>query len=302
LIIIIGNSYFGPKVAHAINNLNLEKAIYLNTSELIYHKLKFLLLAPFSSVIYSISASIKLGGALKVALFFKKQLVQHFIGSDVTDAIADFKSNKHSSRLMESSRYFTEIDWVSREVEFNLPLTTEIVGLPIITESYFQVSHVNRKSENLTILCYIGRGKEQFYGIEKLIEVSRIARNVDFIVIGSICSEYHNCSPPNIRYLGWVDSPQELMMASDIYLRFTEHDGLPFSVIEALACSKFVIYNHVLPECNYAQTVEEVIEEIALLKLRIDNGQVNKCGRKYSISEYSTVPSSKKIYKKLRDI
>lgn len=271
MIIILGNSYFALKIKCALQDVSDERVIYLNTSESILDKVMYILLIPFARVVYTVSGSVVLGGALWLALVFKTKIYQHFIGSDVTKAISDYAANNESKSLIKASRYLVEVSWIKDEVEQNLPIKTDIVKLPVLNDKYVAVKAESKKKNfKKKVLCYVGEGKEEFYGINTIIDVSSKMLHMDFVIIGSSCSSYKDRFKNNVVFLGWVELVEDLMSRCDVYLRVTAHDGLPFTVIEALSNSMYVIYNRPFPSCSLAETSDEIVKELTMLDREIE--------------------------------
>jgi hypothetical protein len=69
---------------------------------------------------------------------------------------------------------------------------------------------------------------------------------------------------PNVKYLGWLADEQMKQLAEEtpVYVRFTEHDGMPSSIVEALANGSEVIWNHKFSYCHYALSAEDAIREL----------------------------------------
>ena len=301
MIIILGNSYFGPKLAKSLSSLNKEKIIYCNTNSSRFEQFRYMCYLPFSRAIYSISGSIKCGNALNLALIFNKKIYQHFIGSDVTEAIDDYRKNKHSEQLILASKFFSEVEWIKDEIENNLPIESEVLELPILIESKENSTPIRKHNMTgpLKILTYIGKDKEKFYGINEILEAASIRNDVIFTIVGSSCEKYELDSYSNVNCLGWVDDLKEIMFSHDIYLRFTLHDGLPFSVVEALSLGKFVIYNNNMPHCFVVKDINEILDAISNAELLVRNNYFNIDGREFVFGKYTEKKTINKIYARL---
>ncbi|WP_315981189.1 glycosyltransferase [Aliamphritea spongicola] len=151
----------------------------------------------------------------------------------------------------------------------------------------FKKPESKKKNLHRKVLCYVGEGKEEFYGINEILEVSNKLPHFEFVIIGSTCSDYKDSFNDNVTCLGWVESVKELMEKCGIYLRITEHDGLPFSVIEALSNSMYVVYNRPFPHCRLAKSSDEIVKELTILDDRIEVVGENSMGRDF-VSERFT--------------
>jgi len=62
----------------------------------------------------------------------------------------------------------------------------------------------------------------------------------------------------NVKFLGWQNNIEKWIKASYIHLRLTEHDGLPRTILEALAFGRQVIFTQKFPFCNYIRDYSEL--------------------------------------------
>jgi len=279
-IALIGNSYFGPKLAKQLSNFDRKNSyLFYNTNAKTIDKIKFVLHLPFIDVVYSISATINGGGALKVALKFNKKIVQHFIGSDVLSAKKDFKINNINKKLIEKSNYLCEVRWIQYELK-DIKIDSQIV--PYIAYETFN----NPKNiENFSVLTYLAKDKEKFYGVDDFIRLANDFKEIEFKIAG--IDRYKNL-PKNIKCLGWTDLKKELQNSA-IYIRNAKHDGLAFSVIEALAEGRFVARNYKFPFCEYFNNYSELKNIIQKKFLQYNRNALglNHAGIKYIKEEYS---------------
>jgi glycosyltransferase involved in cell wall biosynthesis len=123
------------------------------------------------------------------------------------------------------------------------------------------------------ILTYLPEPRREFYGRDFVYEVARGLPNMRFLAVGA--GEQDAGAPPNVRYLGWRGSLNDLYDQSFAILRVPEHDGMSLVVLEALARGKFVIWKYPLPGVN---TVSNPEEALACLRALWD-GQQREPGR-----------------------
>lgn len=296
MIILIGNEYFSAKISKSFRTMTTEKILCLDTQNRGLDKVLFLLLLPFARLLYSISGSVTKGGALRYAMLWKKKIYQHFIGSDVTRAIADYKRGVYSQSLMDKSSYMAEVDWIASELFVSIGIKAEVVPLPIVSKTLPSV-----KKPNFVVACYVGEGREEFYGINEILNAALALPSVSFIIAGSSGDRFKECSTENVQFLGWVDDFSTLLNDCAIYLRVTEHDGLPFSVIEALSYERWVLYNRVFPYCELVQSSEDIISTITTYYAEYTAGRcINDGARNFVSSLYTDDIASSNILSKFR--
>lgn len=267
-IAIIGNSHFGSILTKQLSDFDKANSYkFYNTNEKKIDKIKFVLDMFKINVVYSVSASIVSGGALNLALRFNKKIVQHFIGSDVLTAINNYKSSNIDKELIEKSEYLCEVDWIKEELK-EIEISAKIVSIAI-----YNKENIRRLiPSKFTVLTYMSKGKEEYYGINTLLELSKELPNVEFRVAG--IEDYYKPLPNNIKLLGWISMDREFEN-SVCYLRNAKHDGLAFSVLEALSCGKKVFYNYHFPHTIYFRDSDDLVEKISEQKKLFDNNQLH---------------------------
>jgi hypothetical protein len=111
------------------------------------------------------------------------------------------------------------------------------------------------------VLIYLPATRKEFYGYPLVQATVEKFRALEFIVVGDDSHSLANW--PNVKSLGWVEDMEAIWPNVGLLLRFTEHDGMPRMVLEALARRKYVLHNHPVPGCWLAQTEGEVISALA---------------------------------------
>jgi len=270
-VAIIGNSYFGLLLTKQLSEFDKTNSYrFYNTNEKKIDKIKFVLDIFKIDVVYSVSATISGGGALDFALKFNKKIVQHFIGSDVLSAMDDYKHRNINKQLLEKSQYLCEVDWIEEELK-EIEINAKVTSIAI-----YDKKNINGSlPEKFTLLTYMGKGKEEYYGIDTLIFLSQKFPDIEFKVAG--IDSYSKPLPNNIKLLGWVDMDREFE-ESVCYLRNAKHDGLAFSILEALGHGKQVFYNYHFPHTLYFNNRDDLVEKISEQKKLFDSGklEVNK--------------------------
>ncbi|WP_457641500.1 hypothetical protein [Persephonella sp.] len=248
-VAIIGNSYFGCKLASQLaefDRSNIYK--FYNTSGKLSDKILFTRDIYKIDIVYSIGASVKGGGALKLALLTNKRIVQHFIGSDVLQAQESVRLNSINKTLIRKSKFLCEVDWIKKELA-DINIDAEVKPIMVYEKKFLP-----KDFNDFSVLTYIGKGKEDFYGIKDFIKLALDFPHIKFKIAG--IESYKNL-PTNIKCLGWIDMITELQN-STVFIRNTKHDGLAFSVIEALGLGRIVFRNYRFPFVEYFSTYEEL--------------------------------------------
>lgn len=256
-ILIIGLPYFTKKLVKSLSDFdkhNIYMALDTYSSKI--DKVKYLINIVNTDIIYSIGGSICNSKAIDIALFLGKKVIMHWVGTDVTKAINTFRNNVFQQDFINKVVHFCEVSWIYEELQ-EIGIVACIV--PFVTLDN-KIAEQKDLPDNFSILSYVGRNREEFYGINNLIKLANDFPNIEIKVVG--ISEYNKPYPANFKLLGWVDDMDSQYQECVLYLRLPEHDGLAFSVIEALANGRYVGYSH-----NYDQTF--YIEDYSTLKSRV---------------------------------
>jgi glycosyltransferase involved in cell wall biosynthesis len=294
MVVIIGNPYFSEKLAAGLNKYNSRKKyIFLQTEGSYWGKLKFVASLLFADVVYLVGGDIYSSKLIDISLWARKNVIMHWIGSDVLTAVKKFHGSKINSKYIKMVRHFSEIEWIYEELK-SIGIESEIVKIAAI-------EHVEEEKipELFSVLTYIGKGREVFYGIESIIMLAYDFPNIKFVVAGISNYASHADLPANIIFIGWVDDMTIHYKNSSIYLRLVEHDGLAFSVLEALSMGRYVGYTQKLPATKYVKTYDDLKEFLIDAHLKYVKGilQPNKAGCDFVRDNYS----AKRVFSTLAD-
>lgn len=257
LVLIIGLPYFASKVKQSLKEIDSGTTyIALNTYYNFFDKIKYLLYLPFATTVYSINGTIEKSRTLSLALGLKKRVVMHWVGSDVIRAKQIYVKNSnyysHKSRIV----HLTDTQWFTKELnDINISATF----LPIFTVSKTEMQTIPFP-EKFNVLLYIPQDKQEFYGIHRLDNVARQLPEITFMVAGTYKANIP--LPENVRLLGWVDNMHDYIQQSVVCMRFPQHDGLSFFVLESLLLERYVIYNQPLQHTYYVKSDEEIVSKI----------------------------------------
>lgn len=165
--------------------------------------------------------------------------INHYIGSDVLHV------TQGSKKALKKALSIYKYSWKTLADSENL--IDELGGAGIDKVGLLQIffydnSHTDMdhgKVDQRTALTYIPEGKENFYGLDFIVEAAKKFPDIKFYVSAN-SGKYENM-PSNIVFLGWVNNLDKYLEESFIYIRNTKHDGLPTSVMEALLRGKHVL-------------------------------------------------------------
>lgn len=285
-VLVISSDYFCYKIKKFhLSNIDLN-TITESTFKSIGIFGKFLLLKRYDIVHFffvknsstTVSLS-KLAGA---------KIINHYIGTDVYNLMN--ASSKTKKKSVSNSKK------ISKNLAVSEHLVEELRTLGITNVEYFPIFFSDpiafydseaqfRKNK---ILTYIPEGREEFYGLSFILEIADKFPEVEIIIAGH--SGKNGDYPSNITFLGWTDNFLHYLMQCSIFIRKTEHDGLPNTVLEALMLNKYVLYNH-----NFPHTLDTTVENLNRL---LNKDIPNNDARNFVIEHFN----NQKIIKSLNQL
>ncbi|GLI36674.1 hypothetical protein KI811_13995 [Geobacter hydrogenophilus] len=283
-VIITGLPFFANKIANGLSKFNHQDHYkFVNIDGSLVDKFNYIANLVKADLLYIIGGDNKFGFTLFFAFLLRKRIVMHWVGTDVLVARENFQAGKSSQFLVKYSRHLCEAGWIQQELrEIGIDAkVAQIACIELAPES--ELSFPNEFS----ILTYIGRGREDFYGMKKIIEIARTFPDIAIRVIGIDSYWSEEELPANIQLVGWVDDTREEFLRCVVYLRLTEHDGLSFSVLEALSFGRYVGYSY---EVEGVRQVTDHASLVNFIKEHLNNFRrgalaINELGRN-AIQQY----------------
>lgn len=262
-ILILGLPYFAAKLAGnlaAVDRGNRYVAVdtgrgWRGQLACLWHMLS-------ARTVYLIGGSTERGGALKLAMLLNKYIVMHWVGTDVLNARAACRAGTADAALLRASRHLCEVDWLRGEL-LEVGIDAEIVQIACFEEGATVAPPLPAQ---FSMLSYMGKGRERFYGMDRLIDLAKKFPDIPLRIAG--IAEYGAALPPNIHLLGWVGDMAREYRDCVLYLRLPEHDGLAFSLLEALAAGRYVGYTCAYPHTTTVATQEDLYRLVADLRAR----------------------------------
>lgn len=226
---------------------------------------------------YFIGGTIKPNGYVDLFRRLNKKVIMHWVGTDVLTAKKDLKTDNYCQNYIWGIYHFCEVSWIQEELK-EIGITAEIV--PFATIEGKIGKDVNLPSK-FSILTYIPENRPEFYGME---EVIRLALDFPDIAINvTAMRAYPKALPGNIRLLGWVEDLAKELANCVLYLRMTEHDGLSFLVLEALANGRYVCYSCPLEHTFHVKDYSTLKRIVANFYEEFQQGLIkpNEAGREF---------------------
>lgn len=258
-IIFSGDQYFSQNLTTLFSKIDKKnKYLYLNIKTDIFNRVKFYLHLLTTDVLFVNYVDAHYMKSVNFALFLKKKVVLSWIGTDVMDAVPRIEQGLFNKNYIEKTFHTTNSTWLQEELN-DINIKAKYLTI-FIYEDKLRVIDIPNK---FSVLTYISKGRESFYGIDTIIKLANELNHIEFNIAG--ISSYPNL-PSNINPLGWVDMDKELEKCT-VFIRYPHHDGESHSVLEALSYGKVVCYNRDYPFVNYTpnyNTLKQGIEDTLL--------------------------------------
>ena len=169
-----------------------------------------------------------------------------------------------------------------------------------------------KKENKKIVITYVGRFKKR-KGSEILFNIIKYfdkRMDLEFKICGCTNEEFYKkfkCKFKNVNCLGFIDNVEDILKETDIFILPSFHEGLSYSLMEAMSYGIFCIANNIpginsliihnfsgiLVNQNNAQRYIDIIEEISVKRDLLDKFKSNakeiikKFDRKIFLREYS---------------
>lgn len=249
-VLINGLPYFGKKIANELNEFDSDNSyVFLDTYYSKWDKIRFRLLLPFCGAVISFNGVSDRSGSLDLVLKKKKKLLMQWHGTDVQLAVERFQKGELYADYIRYAKHFFSAPWFGRELK---GIVDKGIYAPF---SYVDQIGNDTRYDELSVLSYVAKGRESYYGWEEIKKAAVAYPEVVFMIVGS---DGEGLSyPENVRFEGWVSEDRMfyLYRHSPVFIRLCEHDGKAFSVSQAIAAGAEVIWNYPVTEEEGLTTV-----------------------------------------------
>ncbi len=249
------------------------------------NRLKFWWSLLQTDLVYQIGGDLRPNRLYQRIFKLKKKLVMHWVGSDILEMQQwQAKRNSFVPELLSQVEHWTEVDWTATELAA-LGIKPKVIPL---TPTVFP-DEIRELPKEFVVLTYLPTGKEEFYGIKQIIKLATAFPQVIFLAAAASSNRQSEIVwPDNIIPLGWVDRMTDLYSQVVLLIRLTEHDGLSFMVLEALAQGRHVFWSYPLNGVTQITDEEILFENFGKLYQAFLDKQLtaNKIGREAVMELY----------------
>lgn len=290
LVLVIGNVFFGRQMIQAIAaRSNSFRFIAIDTKKKL-DVIRYLYHLPRADLVFSVSATLQGGRALKAAVLCQKPVLQEFIGCDTTQAVKDKAAGKVDWKLLRLSTFFAGAPWLSDELasaNIKAEFASDFVrGIP---------DHPTPLPTRFSVLTYVGAYDEELYGMDWIVACAEALPEISFRVAGISASRF--AVPENITFLGWTEKMESEIRNCTVFLRLTRHDGMGHTVLEALGLGRWVIRTNEMPGTFHVTNELTVIELLRDLADKFNRGELkeNHEGHQYVQTHFNRDKVTEKL-------
>ena len=229
-------------------------------------------------------------------------IINHWVGSDVVREMEKQQQQQGINRMriffqeciyrrkMKTGGliHLAEAPWLADELS---KININALYLPITTIDVNKLGTGNvQQVKDIDFLCYVPFKRFNFYGGDKIIKIAERWQNYSFFLMCSdlneIPSDLVEKMPKNVTISPRVEREKilEFYQRSKFFIRYTLHDGISISVLEALYYRLQVLWTYDFPCTQKIETQEKLSDSIPYL---IKNWQPNEKGNAYVIENFS---------------
>jgi hypothetical protein len=229
-------------------------------------------------------------------------IINHWIGTDVMGEIE--RNRQHGiHRIQNSIQDFiyywkwkngglinlAAAPWLIDELS---KLHINATFLPITTIDLDQLEPADiHLKKDIDFLTYVPFRSFDFYGGDKIVKLAQRWQKYQFLLVipdlGEIPLDFIEKMPKNIILSPKVTRSEmfEFYKRSKFFIRYTQHDAISLSVLEALYFNLHVLWTYDFPFTEKIETEEKFSDSIPDL---VQNWQPNEDGHTFIIENYST--------------
>jgi hypothetical protein len=198
--------------------------------------------------------------------------------------------------------HWTEVPWTAEELA-RIGVDARVVPLA----SPLAPNQLAPLPARFTVMTYLPEQRWEFYGGPNVLRLAREMPDVQFVVLASSPdSEWcrRESAPANMAMLGFRDDVSRLYDETTVLVRMTQHDGLSFMVLEALAHGRHVVWSYPLGPLVATRSYGELHAEIMRLRTLHQEGrlEINREGAAWVRQEYAPAVVAAGIREEISDV
>jgi hypothetical protein len=209
-------------------------------------------------------------------------------------------------KIKESRRgvvHFAAAEWLISELH-QTGINAEYLPISSIDTSQPITEKASTERE-YDFLSYIPSNRAEFYGEDKILSIAKKLTTKKFIIIRPDIVEKEKIANisqyKNVTYLPRKPFKEmnELYLNSKCFLRFTKHDGLSLSVLEALYYKEQVFWSYPYPNVHHISETKDIIKKMDSI---VSDWKPNIDGHKFVKENFNLQKVKANFQKKLEEI
>jgi hypothetical protein len=214
-------------------------------------------------------------------LFFKLanvKIINHFIGTDLYRII----KKRRFTRLKIVS-WITDILCVSSLLRDELKEFGIRARVLHFTNLELKLQKINYPTDKKAIV-YLPESRKKFYNYESVISLAKSFPEIEFILFPFLLTD--EILPENVSTEAHIEREDmfEFLSNCRVFIRFTIHDGLPNTLLEALSIGRWCIWSFDFKNTAKAANLDELLSQFNTL---IKNETYNSDAVEFIQANYS---------------
>ena len=256
-VLVIGLPFFGTRVAESLNSVGYEARYQPHPGKIPGAWPRSGVEILQADVIYAIGSSIRVNSPLDVISRAGKHMLVHWVGTDVSVAVNDWREGQVSERVLKHSIHRADASWLLDELAvMGISARERLLPIPVA------IGSPQPMPADFQVLVYLPAKPQEDYDVEATLEVMRLLPEVRFAIVGGYI-------PPepmaNVEILGFTQDMPGIYARSSALLRLMKHDGMSHSVIEAASFGRYVLWSYPLDGVTHVASAAEAVAELRRL-------------------------------------
>ena len=280
-VLVIGLPFFGTRVAESLNSVGYEARYQPHPGKIASHWPRSGVEILQADVIYAIGSSIRMNSPLDLISRAGKSMLVHWVGTDVSVAVADWREGQVSERVLKRSIHRADAPWLIDELSvIGIHAKERLLPIPVA------IGSPQPMPERFQVLVYLPSEPQEDYDVEATLSVIRALPEVPFAIVGGYRPPEHL---PNVEVLGFVQDMPGVYRHCAVLLRIMKHDGMSHSVIEAASFGRYVLWSYAMDGITRVRGAEEAMTELRALQAKFNKGALapNAPGARHMQEKYN---------------
>lgn len=295
-VVLAGFKYFSDYLSKELMEFSSkDKFISLDTYGKSIDKLKYLYHIRNADVLYYINGTVDSSKVIDLAIRLKKKVIFHWVGSDVEKAKIAHSKNLMNLKYLTYPKHLTDTPWFVDDLN-RIGINAVFAPLKAI-----QIQSIKEFPSEFSVLTYIQKGNEDFYGMKSIVKAAKELPNIQFNILA--LDKYNEKIPENIKLLGWQKDVKQFINNNVVSIRIPKTDGLSFFVLESLSLQRHVIYSKKFESCLNVNNDIQLIETLQNLKQQFDMKklELNIAGSQFVVKNFDRQVVLSTIYNHIRE-